>query len=190
MQRCRTAFLDEGGACRHALLLGEGPGRFLEALLLHNPQVRVTCVERSSRMVQVCQRRLEFLGVDASRVRFVIGDVMEWVPSGESFDLIACHFFLDCFTSEQIREIVGKIGRQASGTSRWLLSDFCEPQRGWQRCRARLILALMYAVFRRFTHIAASEITAPDPYLIDQGFRLRGRRLFSQGLIHADLWQR
>lgn len=190
MQRCRTAHLDEAGPCRHALLLGEGPGRFLEALLLFNPRVRVTCVERSPRMVEVCRRRLESLGLDHSRVQFEICDVLEWTPSGEPFDLIACHFFLDCFTPGQIRGIVAKIGRHASGASRWLLTDFCEPQRGWERRRARLILALMYAVFRRFTGIPATGITPPDPYLLGQGFQLKGRRLFSRGLIHSDLWQR
>lgn len=190
MQRCRTAFLQEASTCRQALILGEGPGRFLEALLRCHPQVQVTCVERSAPMVKACRRRLESAGLDCSRVRFEICDVLEWVPAGVSYDLIACHFFLDCFTPEQIREIVGKIGRQASPSSRWLLSDFCVPSGGWQRGRARVILSLMYAVFRRLTRIEASKITPPDPYLAAEGFQLRGRRHFSQGLMHADFWER
>src|ERR1041385_77794 len=36
LQRCRTAFLDEARAARDILLLGEGNGRFLQALLQVN----------------------------------------------------------------------------------------------------------------------------------------------------------
>ena len=41
LQRCRTAFLNEVKDARHALIVGDGNGRFLSALLRANPSVRV-----------------------------------------------------------------------------------------------------------------------------------------------------
>ncbi|MFO1513608.1 MAG: class I SAM-dependent methyltransferase [Verrucomicrobiota bacterium] len=58
LQRCRTSFLTEAGTCRRALLLGEGPGRFLAELLKANPRIEVTCVERSPRMIEEARGRL------------------------------------------------------------------------------------------------------------------------------------
>jgi SAM-dependent methyltransferase len=78
LQRCRTAFLAETTSCRRALLLGEGPGRFLEELLRANSQVEVTCVERSPRMIAEARRRLN--ASDLARVHFVQADALTWQP--------------------------------------------------------------------------------------------------------------
>jgi hypothetical protein len=37
MQQCRTAYLDQTTGVKRALLLGEGPGRYLVELLQVNP---------------------------------------------------------------------------------------------------------------------------------------------------------
>lgn len=68
LQRCRTAFLAETAGCQRALLLGEGPGRFLVELLRVNPRVEVTCVEQSSRMIVEARRAVKRSGLDDARV--------------------------------------------------------------------------------------------------------------------------
>lgn len=50
LQRCRTAFLAETQGCRRALLLGEGPGPFLAALLRTNPDVDLTLGQWRSKL--------------------------------------------------------------------------------------------------------------------------------------------
>jgi hypothetical protein len=47
MQRCRMAFLARTKNCRHALLFGEGTGKFLVGPLRCNPQIQITCVEHA-----------------------------------------------------------------------------------------------------------------------------------------------
>ena len=72
----------------------------------------------------------------------------------------------------------------------WLLADFREPERGCQRWRARIILALLYAFFKVATSLSARRLTPPDRFLAGAGFNLVERRFASFGLVHADFWQR
>jgi SAM-dependent methyltransferase len=188
LQRCRTAFLDQTTGCRRALLLGEGPGRFLEALLRVNPRVEITCVERSPRMIASARARLDTAAL--ARVRFEPVDALTWTPPRATFDLISTHFFLDCFRREELQVLVPRIIAGATADARWLLTDFHEPPAGWQRWRARAALALMYGFFRLATGLSAARLTPPDEWLAAGGFQLTNRRLANFGLLHSDLWVR
>jgi len=188
MQRCRVAFLPDVRSCRHALLLGEGPGRFVPELVRANPEVVVTCVERSPRMIDEAAARLN--EEQRSRVHFEQADALTWTTRESRFDLVVTHFFLDCFGPEQLEALITKISCGATDDARWLLADFREPEKGWRRWRAGLVLACMYAFFRFSTGLAASKLTPPDKFLAANGFELMNRRLANFGLIHSDLWAR
>ncbi len=190
LQRCRTLFLAEGASCRRVLLLGEGPGRFLVELLRANQRAEVTCVERSPRMIREALRQMKRNGLDDARTRFEQGDVLTWEPPSGTFDLIVTHFFLDCFRPNELERLVAKVAASATDQARWLLADFRLPESGWRRCRARMVLALMYAFFRCTTELSAARLTRPDDFLEAARFRLAGRRLANFGLVHSDLWLR
>lgn len=189
LQRCRVAFLDEVTQARHALIVGEGNGRFLSALLKVNPSVRVLCVDGSARMLEQARARLERDGLKTAAVEFVHADVMAWSPPRAGFDLLVTHFFLDCFPPGQLEEIVGRLQRAATSDAQWLLADFCEPASGLARWRALPILKLMYAFFRITTGLPARRVTPPDPFLERHGFELVARRHAEWGLLHTDLWK-
>ena len=189
LHRCRTTFLEDAAQARTALLLGEGPGRYLVELLRVNPLVRVTCVDSSARMLTVARQRVWARGLSNQRVRFVCADWADWSGEGGPFDLVATHFVLDCFRADQLAELVPKVGASVSSSAIWVLSDFREPARGWQRIRARIVLKLAYLFFRSATGLSASQLTPPDPFLEADGFQLVQRRLFHHGLLHADLWR-
>lgn len=188
LQCCRTAFLSETANSRHALLLGEGPGRFLVAFLRANPRVEVACVERSPRMIEAARSQLN--ESELARVSFEQADGLTWQPPRGKFDLVVTHFFLDCFRREEIQALVTRIAASATADARWLLADFREPETGWRRWRARAVLAMMYGFFRLATALSASHLTPPDEFLKASGFRLAARRLANFGLAHSDLWQR
>lgn len=188
LQRCRIAFLAEAGNSRRALLLGEGPGRFLAELLRTNPRVEVTCVERSPRMIEEARKRLN--ESELARVLFVQADALTWQPPRSTFDLVVTNFFLDCFRCEELAELVAKVSASTTADARWLLADFREPDSGWRRWRARAVLALMYGFFRVATGLSASRLTPPEEFLEASGFRLAARRLAKFGLAHSDLWRR
>ena len=190
LQRCRTSFLGEAAGCRRALLLGEGPGRFLVKLLRAHPGAEVTCVERSPRMIQEALRRVQRNGLNGERVRFVQSDALTWQSPPGVFDLVVTHFFLDCFRREELESLVARVAAGTTDAARWLLADFRIPDRGWQRWRAHGVLALLYLFFRIATGLSAARLTPPDDFLRGAGFRLAGRRLDNFGLVHSDLWLR
>jgi SAM-dependent methyltransferase len=188
LQRCRTAFLAETAHARRALVLGEGPGRFLVELLRTNPGVQVTCVERSPRMIEAARSQLH--ESELARVRFERADALEWEPPHNEYDLVVTHFFLDCFRRDELAKLVAKLAASATTDARWLLADFREPEHGWRKWRAKAVLALMYGFFRWTTGLSAFRITPPDGFLTIGGFQLTARRLANFGLAHSDLWQR
>lgn len=190
LQRARTAFLSEAAPCRKALLLGEGPGRFLAELLRAHPHIAVTCVEQSRAMIHRARIRLESEALPVAQVRFEAADALAWSPASGEYDLVASHFFLDCFPPDGIRQLVRKVAAFTAPDARWLLADFRIPDAGWRRLRARAIHRLMYLFFRVATGLAADRLTPPDPFLRDAGFRLAGRRHFSHGLLHSDSWRK
>ena len=190
MQRGRTTFLPRTRHCRRALLVGEGPGKFLAELLRANPQIQVTCLEHSRGMIQQMRRRLSAKKLDDSRVEFQQMDALHWSPPREKFDLVVTNFFLDCFRAEELQRLVPLLAGTTTAEAIWLLADFREPERGWPRWRAKIILALLYAFFKVATSLSASRLTPPDRFLAGAGFNLVERRLVSFGFVHADLWQR
>ena len=190
LQRCRTAYLADVSHCQSALLLGEGPGRFLVELLRANPRVHVVCVEASARMIHEARRTLRRNGMEDARVTFEQSDALSWQPPRAVFDLVVTHFFLDCFPHDALAALVAKVAASTQANARWLLADFQMPPRGWRRWRARVVLAVMYRFFRWTTGLSASALTSPDQFLMDAGFELRHRRSVNFGLAHSDLWHR
>jgi ubiquinone/menaquinone biosynthesis C-methylase UbiE len=190
MHRCRTRFLDRARACRRGLLVGEGPGKFLADLLRSNREIRVTCVEQSAGMIGQMRRRLRLAGVELARVDFRQMNALDWLIPEEKYDLVATHFFLDCFRAAELERLVNSLARSAEPGAIWLLTDFCEPERGWQKWRAKLLLAGLYAFFQVATGLPAGKLTPPEKYLNAAGFQLRERRLESFGFAHADFWER
>jgi ubiquinone/menaquinone biosynthesis C-methylase UbiE len=186
LQRCRTAFVDTLPHARHALLLGEGNGRFLREFLLKQPSARITCVDASAVMLDQARQRAH----GHQRVTFVCRDVAEWTPPQREFDLVVSNFFLDCFRADQIEQIVGKVCNALTDDASWLIADFCEPRQGWRKWRAQTILKAMYWFFQRATNLPAKNLTAPDAILVRHGFELRTRRTSEWGLLQSDLWVR
>jgi len=186
LQRCRTAYLPQTSHVRHALICGEGPGRYLVEFAKSNPDARITCLDASQAMLAAAKKHCLAVGVNPDRIQFTQCDLRHWSASAGPFDLIATHFFLDCFPPDQLKEVIRRI--TAAPDALWVLADFCEPDHGWRRVRARVILALAYLFFRVATKLPASHLTAPDAFLEEEGFRLCQRRVLNCGLLHADLW--
>lgn len=190
MQSCRTQFLPRARNCQNALLVGEGTGKFLVALLRLNPQIQIICVEQSERMIKQARQRLARERLDGSRIEFQQMDVLHWTPPKEKFDLVVTNFFFDCFRAEQLEKLVPLLAGSAAANACWLLSDFRVPERGWRRWRATIILTALYGCFKLTTALSANWLTPPDNFLAENGFQLVERRLVNFGFAHSDFWQR
>jgi SAM-dependent methyltransferase len=190
LQRCRTAFLQQIPAPKNVLILGEGNGRFLTGLRRQFAGAAVTCVDSSARMLDLARARLVRHQLHTGNIRFIHADALAWPPPHKEFDLIATHFFLDCFRMDQVAALVEKLGAAATSDALWLLSDFQIPARGLRRCRARLILWMLYAFFRATARLPARKLVCPDHFLKEAGFTLAHRRLYEWDLLRADWWGR
>ena len=174
LQRCRTACLAELPSPQRALIVGEGNGKFLCALLRMHPGVEVDCVDASARMLDLARERIQKeLPGRLERVRFWQEDIRSWKPPEQGYDLIVTHFVLDCFPEEQLAAVVQNLARAGTNDAVWLLADFCIPEEGANRWRARIWLAVMYKFFRVTTGIDATELIDPTPFMQAEGFKGR-----------------
>jgi ubiquinone/menaquinone biosynthesis C-methylase UbiE len=184
LQQARVAHLAALDPAQNVLLVGEGPGRFLEALRARRPDVPITVVDASARMLDrarsVARGPTQFKQSDLTRAE---------LPSA-TWDAVVAHCFLDCFTPATLERVIANIAQATTTRSTWLITDFTLPAAGWQRTRARFVHALMYRAFRWSTQLEARRWTDPDPQLEQSGFRLQARQTFNHGLIRADCWRR
>lgn len=187
LQRCRVAWLDQLTGCDRILIAGVGHGHFLRALTRRFPQSRITSMDASAGMLARARRRA---GTRAGRLEYVRASLPEWQPDASTYDAIVTHFFLDCFSPEQLSDVVDALAKAAKPSARWLISDFAVPAQGWRRQRARAIHAAMYAFFRPIAGIRARRVTPPDGLLRGHGFELVHRTSHELGLLQSDFWSR
>jgi ubiquinone/menaquinone biosynthesis C-methylase UbiE len=190
LQRCRVAFLPEIQPPHQVLMLGEGAGRCLIVLAARFPDAEFTCIEASSGMIKQMRRALGRRGLDNSRIEWIHADARAWKLPEARFDLIVSHFFLDCFPADEIAALALRLRTAATEDASWLVADFSQPAGMVKRWRATAILWLMYRFFRVATRLEARELTPPDRFLEQAGFRLHGRHVFEWGLLHSDWWTR
>ena len=188
LQRCRTALLTELAAPQRVLVYGEGNGRFLVELCRRFPAAQVTVVEASAVMIDLALARLRRAGLAGARVEFIHVDALTWQPPAAAFDLIVTCFFLDCFRSDQLQQLVPVIASAAAGGAQWLHADFQIAPAGLRRVCSQMIVEILYAFFRRVTQLPAHELVNVAPCLNAAGFTRRARREFVLGLLFCDLW--
>ena len=191
LQRCRDACLGEIRSPRHALVVGEGNGRFLCELLRAHPGVEVDCVDSSERMLQFARGRIENELADLrDQVRFLHQDITSWAPPENHYDLVVTHFLLDCFPEAELPRLIMKLAAAGTSDATWLLADFRLPDRGFARLHAQAWLAAMYRFFRITSRISARELIDPTPYLQAEGFSLIHQHLSRSGMLKSELWRR
>ena len=190
LQRCRIAFLDQIPRPKKILLLGEGHGRGLVECCRRFADAQITCVDASERMLAQARRQLARHNLKASRVEFIHADILNWLPSGKTYDLIVTNFFLDCFRLEQLAHMIPRIADISAPDANWLIADFQIPPTGWRRIRSRLIIWMLYFFFRMTTRLAAHKLMKPDSILEKAGFTLQRRIESEWGLLHSDWWRK
>ncbi|MGB8324144.1 MAG: class I SAM-dependent methyltransferase [Candidatus Acidiferrum sp.] len=190
LERARFAFLPEIASSRRALLCGDGDGRFLAQLLRSNAEVQVDFVDLSTKMVKIAEQRILTMGKSfRRRVRFHIANVADFIfPESAEYDLIVTHFFLDCFSEDELKGVVGEVVRRAAPGARWVVSEFREiPGPVLRLCSAAVIRSL-YAAFRLSTGLRITRLPDYCVALSNAGFRPQQEKHFAGGLLHASLW--
>lgn len=189
LERARFAHLSALRSCRSILIVGDGDGRCLEAVLGLAREALVTSIDSSGAMLAMAKRRAEAAG-HADRVTFECADIRTMALPIGRHDAVLTMFVLDCFTPEDAAEIVRRLGAAVTPAGLWLFADFAVPDRGWRRLHARLQVTLLYAFFRWQTAIGASRLPPSEALIAAQGFGVTDVREQRAGSIRSVLFAR
>jgi len=177
-------------AAQHrALILGDGDGRFLGRYAAIS-QASIDYVDSSTRMLELARARagvgrISHNGADTPlHISYRHADALVVPLAQSSYDLIATHFFLDCFNAADLERLIERVHAAAEPGALWLISEFRQPS--W----AGPLLAAMYLFFRMTAGLANSRLTDHRPLLQRRGFRLLREETSRRGLLASELWQR
>jgi ubiquinone/menaquinone biosynthesis C-methylase UbiE len=191
LERRRFAFLSAAGASRNAILCGGGDGRFLARLLRINSRVQVDFVDLSARMVELAEHRVAGMGrAFRSRVRFHTGDLRTLEPPRRAYDLVATHFFMDCFTDEEVEVVASRVASWTAPEAQWIVSEFQEAQGRFAGAWSKLVIRALYAAFRVSTDLQVTRLPRYENALAAAGFCLQQREQALGGLLRSSLWLR
>ena len=191
LEQRRDAFLPELGGVRRALSCGEGDGRFTTALLQSNSQVEVTAVDGSRNMVQLADRRVARIGSQlCRRVEYHCSDIHCFRPPQSAYDLIATHFFLDCFTTEQVNAVVRRIANWSAPRAQWIVSEFAQPSAPVAQLWTGALIRSLYAAFRVTTGLRVTHLPDYRAAIRSVGFELLREERALGGLLVSEMWER
>ena len=180
LERRRRWFLPELGDARRALVLGDGDGRFLRELLRRNSVVRADYVDLSGRMLELARRN-----AGAERVEYQRADARTAGLRPGEYDLIATHFFFDCFGPRELDMLIGRVAGAAKPQARWIVSEFCV-----STMPARLLVRALYLFFRITTGLQTRKLADHRPSMQAHGFRLINERHSRGALVVSERWER
>jgi ubiquinone/menaquinone biosynthesis C-methylase UbiE len=190
LERRRNAFLGDLADASRAISCGEGDGRFMTALLDCNPRVEVTAVDASRKMTDIGNRRFQRMNPEFGlRANYVCADIGTFDPP-QLYDLIAAHFFLDCFSTDGAARVIQRLASWATPRARWIVSEFAQPASPAGQIWSGAIIRSLYAAFRLTTGLRITRLPDYRPALASQGFELRKVEAALGGLLISELWER
>jgi ubiquinone/menaquinone biosynthesis C-methylase UbiE len=174
LERRREAYLADLSTARRVLVLGDGDGRALTALLAAAPHARIDYVDVSARMLDLARQR-----AGSVRVAYRNDDALTTPLPAAEYDLVVTHFFLDCFDEGDQDRLVARVTRAATPQARWLVSEFRKPG---------LLVRLLYLFFRAATGLETRQLVDHHPLFQHHGFRLQRNESAWRGLLASELW--
>jgi len=196
LERCRLHFLPRLPARTHALVLGDGDGRFLARLLAANPRITADAVDTSGAMLTLLRNRcavaLASGSVSASaRLATYQTDALTFIgshPPAAPYDLVVTHFFLDCLTQSQVDTLAASIAPHLAPNALWLVSDFRIPS-GPMKLPARILVRGLYLAFRILTGLRPTRLPDHSAALTRAGLTRIVHRHSLFGILASELWQ-
>jgi ubiquinone/menaquinone biosynthesis C-methylase UbiE len=191
LSRRRRCFLADPRVAnaRHALVLGDGDGRFTAALLGRYPALEITAVDASADMLAELERRVRAHTPDAV-LDLHCADLRAWPIPHANFDLVVSHFVFDCLTTRDLSDLILRIAPALAPNARWLVSDFAIPKHAIWTPVARLLVCFLYFAFGRLTGLRVSELPDYQSALKTAGFELSKAETALGGTLRSELWQR
>jgi ubiquinone/menaquinone biosynthesis C-methylase UbiE len=190
LERCRFHFIPVLLRSRHALVLGDGDGRFLARLLVAVPRLRADAVDASSAMLHLLRERVSKQGEDWRRVTTTCADARIFRPHAADYDLVVSHFFLDCLTGDETDRLIARMRPHLAPGALWLVSEFQVPHSGIvRRSLAQSVISALYAGFGLLTGLKVTRVPAWRELLARHGFTRKACHWRLGGLLVSELWE-
>lgn len=186
LERCRLHYLPNLLQQRHALILGDGDGRFLAQLLARNPQLRADALDTSATMLRLLRMRCR--SIAPTRLQTHQTSALTFPVDAKSYDLVVTHFFLDCLTQPELEALVARITPPLAPGALWLISDFRIPS-GPMRLPAKFIVRALYLAFRILTGLRTTHLPDHATPLTQAGLTRITHQHRLAGLLFTELWQ-
>jgi len=189
LERCRTHYLPRLLDRRQALVLGDGDGRFLAALLAASPRLRADAVDTSAAMLRLLTRRAHAATPDASqRLHTHHTSALTFTPP-QPCDLVVTHFFLDCLTQRELDQLCRRLTPNLTPQALWLVSDFRIPPSSRVRWAARALVRALYLGFRLLTGLRTTALPDHASALTAAGLIRIAHHHSLAGILITELWQ-
>jgi hypothetical protein len=188
LHRCRTHFLPRLHNIRNVLVLGDGDGRFTAQLMRQIPQARVTAIDASSRMLAQLQSRCASHTQRLTTHQANLPAALPPLIANQTYDLVATHFFLDCLTTEEVKQLATTIRPHLSANALWVVSDFAIPG-GLLHRPAALVVAALYRSFRILTGLQTQRLPQHADAFAHSDFQQIQQNKVLGGLLVSELWQ-
>lgn len=192
LERCRFHFLPHLVHTQHALLLGDGDGRFTAALLQQAPSATAVAIDGSEAMLHALRRRCEDIGA-GNRITthcMLLNDGLPTAVQADPFDLIATHFFLDCLSEAAVDHIARDAAACTTPDAQWVISEFRVPDQGMMKLPSRIVVRLLYLAFGILTGLRTQQLPAYESILQNHGWQRSHQQTRLGGLLISQLWLR
>lgn len=186
--RRRREFLNEIATAHSVLILGDGDGRFTADFLSKNTNALVDSVECSRSMAGLAGARIARAPNGPRRVRQLLEDARTVRLTG-SYDLVVTHFFLDCFTTKDLEELIPRITAHLHPGGRWIISEFQIPSSGLGRLSAKLLVKLLYVAFGILTGLRTRRLPNYRQELKKNGYIRTAAKAGFAGILVSEIWQ-
>jgi len=170
------------------LLLGDGDGRFLEQVSLMGTDAFIVSVDSSAKMIDLSKRKLE---KSALNVEFNCTKIEDFQPI-ESFkpDLIIAHFFLDCFTHDEVKLIIDRVSEWAAVNAKFVISDFLITKKtSFNKIYQKMLTKIMIRFFRLFCGISARLLPNIPKIMTSRGWNCLSQEGLKGEFINSWVWQ-
>jgi hypothetical protein len=187
LENCRFHFLSNVRARSHALVLGDGDGRFLARLLHQNAiLLHADAVDTSAAMLRLLQTRCQSA---QSRLQTHQTDALTFaaIPPATPYDLVVTHFFLDCLPQSEVEALAARIAPHLAPDALWLVSEFRIPT-GPLRLPAKALVRSLYVAFRILTGLRVASLPNHERALARAGLSCIAQHRSLGGVLTSELW--
>jgi ubiquinone/menaquinone biosynthesis C-methylase UbiE len=181
----QTLLLPRLPPVRRALVMGGGTGRFLAALLTHDPHVTTVSIDLSPGMTRRTAARLAALRL-SDRADLRVGGI-ERLDADERFDLVVTHCFLDLFDDTDLPAVIESLSRSLEPEGHWLFSDFSAAGSGLQGLARKSMVTALYVFFQAACAIKPGRLPDFDQAFGGAGLETLDRRGLLGGLVQTAL---